>query len=160
MVSPMSTSKRLVLASLLSAAALAGGCNWVEGGRGYSSDTFTYISTEYSPKTVSLIDTRTGQTVWSYELPVGRQLVLEFIKGDPNAVADHLNPDTLRWDDWEPKTYFGTPRQQLKVPNATARRIDVALRPTPESAQAPRNFRTLREDPKADPTGIGELTGN
>ncbi len=124
------------LAAVLSAGLAVPGC-WIEGGRGYSGDSFTYISTEHQPKTVSVIDTRTGQTVWSYEVPVGRELVMEFYEGESARAADYLNPDILRWDDFEAGQLFGAPGKRVSVPPATARRIDVALRPAPESAAAP-----------------------
>lgn len=130
---------RLRLAAVLAGAAVLPGC-WVEGGRGNSSDSFTYVSTEYQPKTVSLVDTRTGQAIWSYEIPVGRELVMEFYQGEIATARDHLNPDTLRWDDFEAGTYFGSPRKRLNVPPSTARRLDVALRPAPEMAAAPQRY--------------------
>jgi hypothetical protein len=135
----LSRFRPLVAAGLLALPAVLGGC-WVEGGRGNSADAFTYVSTEYQPKTISLVDTRTGQTVWSYELPVGRQLNMQFFRGDSNTAADFLNPDTMTWDDVPAKTYFGLARQRLAVPPATARRIDVALRPSPELTPEPVRF--------------------
>lgn len=112
----------------LAAGVSLGGC-WTEGGRGYSNDSYTYISREWEPKTISVIDTRTGQAVWSYDVPVGRQLIMEFFRG---GSGDPALPDTLRWGDREAGTLFGLPENTVSVPTASVRRVDMKLRPVPE----------------------------
>src|SRR5262245_40626309 len=59
----------------------AAGCANKPGGPGYSDDTFTYYSLPHEPVTLSLMDTRTGQTVWTHEVPVGRELTVSFLEG-------------------------------------------------------------------------------
>ncbi|MFI4861162.1 MAG: hypothetical protein ACIAXF_10815 [Phycisphaerales bacterium JB063] len=44
----------------------------------YSEDRATYHSTYMSPKTVSVIDVLTDETVWSYDVPPGHVLMVEF----------------------------------------------------------------------------------
>lgn len=109
-----------------------GGCNpYKPGGSGQSADTFTYISDAFSPKTVSLIDTRTGETVWSYEVPVARQLTIRFYKTYKEQ-ADPNNPDLMRWEELKPGTEYGSLRNSMNVPPAEARRIDLTVRSIPE----------------------------
>ncbi len=126
--------RRIVLPRALTAAALlatslaTGGC-WTEGGRGYSNDSYTYISREWEPKTISVIDTRTGQAVWSYEIPVGRQLMMEFF---PNASGDPNLPDNLCWSERVAGRLFGVLDNTVSVPSASVRRVDMKVRPVPE----------------------------
>lgn len=123
-------SCRVVAAAGLAACSLLlTGC-WTEGGRGYSNDSYTYISREWEPKTISVIDTRTGQAVWSYEIPVGHQLMMEFYRG---RSKDPLLPDHLAWADREAGTIFGALTNTVAVPSASVRRVDMKLRPVPET---------------------------
>lgn len=123
------------MALALGAALLtAGGC-WTPGGWN-SDDSRVFQSAEYLPQTVSLVDTRTQQVVWTYDVPVGRQLVTRFVSpSSSQRVEDPAFPDTLMWDDWESGQMFGNPNRQQKVPPRTARRWEVSLRPGPEAAK-------------------------
>lgn len=121
-----------ILALALTALSPLSGCNpYRQGGSGQSADTYTYISDAHTPKTVSLIDTRTGETVWSYEVPVGRQLTMRFYKNYQSA-KDPNNPDTMRWEEFEAGTYYGGLHNTMNVPPQAARRIDFTLRNAPE----------------------------
>lgn len=122
-------ARNLLSTAMLAGSLAAGGC-WTEGGRGYSNDSYTYISREWEPKTISVIDTRTGQAVWSYEVPVGRQLIMEFFQG---GSGDATLPDRLHWGDRDAGTLFGLPENSVNVPSASARRVDMKLRPVPEA---------------------------
>ena len=122
-------SRPLTAAALLAATVVTGGC-WTEGGRGYSNDSYTYISREWEPKTISVIDTRTGQAVWSYEIPVGRQLMMEFFA---KAGTEPGMPDQLKWSDYPAGQAFGSLDHSVSVPSASVRRVDMKLRPVPES---------------------------
>lgn len=123
-------ARRLLAGAALCAPLCLAGC-WTEGGRGYSNDSYTYISRTWEPKTISVIDTRTGQSVWTYEIPVGRQLNIEFFQG---GSGDAMNPDQLKWSDREAGTIFSMLDNTVAVPAADARRVDWKLRPTPEYA--------------------------
>lgn len=107
-----------------------GGCHY-EGGPRYSADRYTYVSRTWSPKTVSLVDTRTGETTWSVDVPVGEQLVVGFSKGTgPNE----LRPDEIVWGLMPGGQRFGTRDNRQPCPPRHARRLDMTLRPAPEMA--------------------------
>ncbi|GAB4548711.1 MAG: hypothetical protein Tsb0013_09460 [Phycisphaerales bacterium] len=119
----------LLLGCSLSALTLPlGGCH-LEGGPRYSADRYTYVSRAWTPKTVSLIDTRTGETTWSVDVPVGQQLVVGFSQGTgPNE----LRPDEIVWGLMPAGRRFGSRDNRQPCPPADARRLDMALRPAPE----------------------------
>ncbi|MFN0011102.1 MAG: hypothetical protein ACKVS8_05595 [Phycisphaerales bacterium] len=123
-------SRRVVaFAGLAACSLLLTGC-WTEGGRGYSNDSYTYVSREWEPKTISVIDTRTGQAMWSYEIPVGRQLMMEFFA---DASENPSMPDRMRWADRKAGTTFGDLDNKIDVPSSSVRRVDMKLRPVPET---------------------------
>jgi len=131
--------RRLLLVSALSsAAALATGC-YREGGYMHSDDTYTYISRPGEPKTISVIDWTTGDTVWSHDLPVGRKLVIRFSKNQ--GIKDSPTPDLLMWEEMRAERTGGHLTNKQPVPNAATRRLEMTLRPRPEfqtfSAQQP-----------------------
>lgn len=125
----------------LAGAACLGGCGmwgtgpYRPGGAGYSDDTFTYVSESWTPTNVSLVDTRTGQTIWSVEIPVGQQCVVRFYRGtEPD---NEVYPDTMRWQLMPAGRESGELRSIAAVPPASARRVDVSLRPAPEMPRRP-----------------------
>lgn len=119
---------KMLGASLIVSAALAGGC-YTEGGIGYSLDQATYISTPWRPWTITLKDTRTGQDFWSVDVPVGKQLSLGFVSGDSK---DPFTPDVMNWAIMDAGEEFGRLGNSLPVPGRDARRLDASLRPAPE----------------------------
>ncbi len=131
-----SSSARVLVACVGLAAAGVGltGC-WTEGGLAYSQDAYTYVSTEWLPQTVTLVDTRTGQAVWSQEVPVGKKLVMRFTSGEDlsNKSPDPLYSDKLEWDLWPATKDFGSPSKSAWVPKVLCRRVDVKYRPVPEA---------------------------
>ncbi|CAN5835547.1 hypothetical protein BH11PLA1_BH11PLA1_22420 [soil metagenome] len=127
----LNTTRRLTVTTLLLAAALSlPGC-WTPGGtRGYLSDTYTYESTPDMPQTVTVIDRRTNEALWSYDVPVDMELVMRFT---PSVNTDDASlPDVLKWDVWKRGTKFGFPRNSVAMPDSSARLIDVKLRKSPE----------------------------
>lgn len=124
---------RMVLAAIAAAGSLAtSGCiGYKPGGNMASDDLFTYWSTPHMPQTVTLIDTRTGEKMWTYEIPVGQQLVMRFY-GDTTPGANLT--DTMRWEVMDVGDKFGSLDNILPVPGRFARRVDVEVRPTPEQA--------------------------
>ncbi|MBL0921506.1 MAG: hypothetical protein IBJ10_05185 [Phycisphaerales bacterium] len=127
-------SRRRLGAALLCGAflALGGGC-YFEGGSMSSADRFTYASTSWQPKTISVIDTRTGETIWSMDVPVGRKLVIDFNEAPSSEINDDPSrPDIMLWDIMENDRYFGALANKVRVPGPGLRRVDVTLRPTPE----------------------------
>lgn len=120
-----------LLASALVAAAASSGC-YFEGGPGWSADRFAYVSRTWTPKTVTLIDTRTGEAMWSMDVPVGQRLVIDFKTTQPMEKPDAWLPDTMHWDIMPERQRFGGLKNQMPVPPPSSRRVDVTLRPTPE----------------------------
>lgn len=121
---------RMVAAGALGALFAAGltGC-YVEGGAGASLDRHVYVSTEFRPVTLTVFDANTRQPQWSYDVPVGKKLVLEFYD---DAYPDEAYTTTkMKWDVWDQDQIFGAPGQEFKV--TKARYLDYRLRPTPEA---------------------------
>lgn len=126
-------TRRTAVAALAISAALAGlgGCvTYKPGGDGRSIDTFTYVSDALSPKTVTLLDLRTGETLWTYEVPVGRQLVVRFYENKKDAVSNM--PDIMRWDEMPAGKKHQQLRNLVNVPPAGSRRVDMTIRSIPE----------------------------
>lgn len=67
---------------------------------GCTTDRHTYISTEHSPKTLSLVDRVTEEAIWTADIPVGTKLVLDL---DVKVGEDNLmlmkdgHPTRMRW---------------------------------------------------------------
>ncbi|MEM8834972.1 MAG: hypothetical protein AAGD00_04035 [Planctomycetota bacterium] len=95
-----------------------------------SRDKHTYVSTTWRPWTVTLVDTRTGEPLWSVDVPVGQQLVVDFTEGSgPNE----YKPDMMAWRLMEAgRLGFGGSKNRIPVPSQYARRIEPTLRPVPE----------------------------
>ncbi len=150
----MLSRPRLMSAALAASAALAltaGGCSLLEmrpSGKLRSLDEFTYISTPYEPITITLVDTRDNQEFWSADVPIGKKLTIRFYpdKGEGSAYA----PDVMRWSIYDVKTKQTRLRNQITVPPADSRRIDMALRTGPEYPQSIELTRTI---PEAAPSG-------
>lgn len=136
-------------ATILASLALSAGC-YYEGGPLRSIDRFTYASTTWSPKTVTLVDTRTGEAMWSVDIPVGRQLVIDF---DTSKDADNTQwlPDEARWDLMPDTRRHGQLQNKMKVPPPQARRIDVSLRPVPEMPSGAPQASTVAPPANATP---------
>lgn len=98
-------------------------------GQGRSNDTFTYISTSHEPKTITLVDTRTSEKIWTCEVPVGQQLVIHFLDDER---AEMRGWDTMRWRLMPAWTAWGTLDNSMSVPPYTARRVNMTLRSGPE----------------------------
>ncbi|MCC6676125.1 MAG: hypothetical protein IT436_03175 [Phycisphaerales bacterium] len=126
---------RALLVSLAAAGSLAAmGCvGYHPGGNLQSEDTFTYWSTPHMPQTVTLVDTRTNEKMWTYEIPVGKELVMKFYKD--TSPGEHLS-DTMRWEVMDVEKTSGPLDNVLPVPDQFSRRVDVEVRPTPEQPPA------------------------
>jgi len=97
---------------------------------GRSADRYRYESTTWQPKTVTLTDTRTGETAWSVDIPVGQALQVSFSEGTgPNE----YRPDEIRWEMAPIGRTIITPMNRQPCPPASARRLDMTLRATPEN---------------------------
>jgi hypothetical protein len=119
------------------------GCNpYREGGSEASYDGNVYVSTSDQPKTVFLRDTRDGSEIWSYEIPVGRKLVVQFFH---DRYDNSTRPDMMRWDEMAPDNNYGSLKNEMAVPKT--RIIGFDLREPGESAPGVK--------PKGKPVGGG-----
>jgi len=117
----------LILVALVGAASLAA-CHY-PGGTRYSGGPSTYHSYATMPKTITLYDTRTGEAIWSVDIPVGRQLVLGFQEGTgPNE----FYPDELVWGTNELGRRSGRRENRQPCPPADSRRLEWEIREAPE----------------------------
>jgi len=108
---------------------LLGGC-YKEGGIGISLDLSTYKSTSTQPKTLTLVDSRTGDTLWSVDIPVGQQCVVRFYEGRNRK--DPMYSALMRWEVMKDGTVFGLLSNSMPVPDQYSRRLDMSIRPAPE----------------------------
>ena len=107
----------------------------------------TYYSTESRPATITIVDTRTAEPFFTIEIPVGKQLTLNFKEGEGDDPV--LTPDLMVYQIFDLGTSIGKLRNSVTVPNQYSRRIDVDYRPAPENA-APPPDEALRTDELAD----------
>lgn len=136
----------LIVPVLLSVAALSG-CNpYREGGSESSTDTNVYVSTSDSPKTIIVRDTRDRSEIWSYEVPVGSKLVVEFF---PDRFDSPTRPDLMRWGEMAPDNNYGSLRNEMAIPKT--RIIEMQIRPTGESAPGVKPKGKPATGPAADP---------
>jgi hypothetical protein len=111
------------------------GCYAPDGGAYPSSNgTFTYYSTTTSPKTIAIVDARSEAAFFTLELPVGQQLTFKFLTGGGNDEIE--TPDRMQWELFDIGTGTGRLTNQMTVPPAMARRIQIAIRPVPEQPPA------------------------
>jgi hypothetical protein len=107
----------------------------------------TYYSTESMPATVTIVDTRTEEPFFTIEIPVGKQLTLDFQEGEGDDPV--LTPDLMVYEVFPLGTSIGRLRNSVTVPNVYSRRIDVDYRQAPEEAARPID-QPLRADELAD----------
>ena len=132
---------RSMLALLTLPAVVLSGCNpFREVGAEASNGTSTFISTTDLPKTVWIKDYRDGSEIWSYELPVGRQLVVQFLKDKFDNLP--ARPDKMQWGEMAPGEQYGQLKNEMAVPRTTI--IGFDLRTPGESAPGvkPKGVRT------------------
>lgn len=120
----------LTLAGFIGVSALSGCATYAPGGSGFSNDTYTYYSTPHEPKNILIVDTRTGERFWMYEIPAGRQLVVRFYEDQYRDNA--YTPAAMRWEEMPIGQKYGTLSNVMAVPDAGSRRIDMDVRPGPE----------------------------
>lgn len=98
----------------------------------------TYYSTEQQPKSVVLVDTRDDSEIFRIDVPVGKQLTLDFVedRGDDPV----MRPDLMRYEIWDIGTTFGRLRNAVSVPNKYSRRIDWYLGDSPQYQEYPEDY--------------------
>lgn len=103
----------------------------------------TYQSTEEFPKTIMLIDTRSGERIFVVEIPVGKKLVVDFVQDSGDNPV--LTPDLMSWEIFSSDVKYGPLSNSMTVPNRWSRRIDVTMRDSSEYGN-PSSDRPLRVD--------------
>jgi hypothetical protein len=119
------TPRRAAVALSLAAVSLTamlGACS--------STEKIVYSSDTWHPKTVNLLDSRTGESVVTIDVPVGKQLNMWFQKSAQTAEKE--GQDTLHYSIRPLGDNGTTPGTVLSVPPPSARRLDVTLRKAPE----------------------------
>lgn len=118
----------------------AGGCGFAyrpyfdPGGSGVAIDEYTYVSQPGMPQSVRIIDTRTGETVFASDIPVGEQLVINF---DDDVFPEHETMTAeMRWRLMPAGNRYGQLRNRVPMPPASSRRVDLFVRQTPELPEA------------------------
>ena len=103
----------------------------------------TWESTEEVPKTITVIDTRSGERIFVMEIPVGQKLVIDFTEdmGDNEVIT----PALMSLELFPSGIGYGPLTNALTVPNRWSRRIDVSIRPSSEYAN-PMTDRPLNVD--------------
>lgn len=110
------------------------GCGYQSGSRGFKGSAHTYVSSEHLPATLTLVDTRTGEVVWTMDIPAGKQLVTRF---SADAGTDPVDrPDRLEYAVMDAGDRYGRLRSVVSVPNAASRRWELTYRSGPEFATA------------------------
>lgn len=100
-----------------------------QGGYPWSGGPETHYSTSTQPRTATLYDARTGEAIWTVDIPVGNQLVLGWSKGTgPNE----FYPDELQWGIMELGRIAGNRDNRIPVPPADSRRFEWEIREAPE----------------------------
>ncbi len=124
----------LIVSGLLAGLGSLSACStgYPTGGGSISRDAFPFESTSFSPKTVQLKDTRTGEVLWTYEIPVDRKLVVRFYPGR-NPTNTEM-PDEMRWEEWELGRDNGSLENKMPAPDSRYRRLDVFIRKAEPSA--------------------------
>ena len=124
-------ARPIVLSALALTLVALSGCTWLQRERGsqQSDDQHVYVSRPWEPKTVSLIDTRDNEVIWSYEVPVGEKLVLRF------EDHDKVEPgETMLWGAGDPNKGKIKLVNEIPVPASSSRKLSWVLRPVPEYA--------------------------
>ena len=141
--------RTLCLTSVLAASAgLVAGCYRPHGAlMSYSGGAQTYYSTEMQPKTVRVLDLRTGEVIFSMDIPVGKQLTLDFSPGEGDDPV--YSPDLMQYEIFDMGTMIGKLHNAMSVPSSNSRRVDIYMRPSPEYMTAAPE-RMLRTDELED----------
>lgn len=125
---------RSLTAMFITAAAITlsatSGCSWDSAGMKSSYGRFDYTSSVFTPYTVTLVDTTTGETLWTYEVPVGKTLSVRFLQ--PHD-AEGTGKDTMQWDVFDANRVGSTMSNSMPCPAASSRIVKVFVRDQPEA---------------------------
>jgi len=87
----------------------------------------TFQSTAAVPKTVAIVDTRTGEAVFELDIPLGKQLSIEFFKYSTSGERDGP-PNYMKYTVHALGRTIGSLDETVDLPAAWNRRLDVFMR--------------------------------
>lgn len=108
----------------------------VQTGCRASLDSHSYSSTPLMPVTVTVVDTGTGESLWAMDVPVNQKLRVRFYDDRRPEDAAGNRTAMMRWELTDPEKKTGKLRNEIAVPPASSRRIDMTLRESPEYASS------------------------
>ena len=85
-----------------------------------SQTPLVYYSTPGAPKTVAVVDLRTGENVFELAIPVGKQLSMRFTADYYEYNNFEHTPDKLAWGVLDLGQRMGPMTNQTNVPSASA----------------------------------------
>lgn len=105
-----------------------GGCvPWYQpGDQGFEGSVHIWPSQEHRPATVTLYDTRTGEAVWTIDVPPGKWLATRFRTGMGNDEV--YRPDLLEYSLFDEGRAYGQLRSSISVPGDSSRRLELTIR--------------------------------
>jgi len=121
-----------------------------------SQDAHIYESTPMLPMTVTIVDSTTGESLWSLDVPVNSKLKIRFYDDREPDNASGNRTAMMRWDLTSPDKNSGKLTNEEAVPLAHSRRIDVTLRDIPEFATSGA-FVAPTTPSNPPPTGSGDM---
>ncbi|MFA6046730.1 MAG: hypothetical protein WC718_17230 [Phycisphaerales bacterium] len=134
-----------LLAAALGSALLLPGC---------SHERYSYASTAHVPLSIAMKNTTTGETVWSYDVPVGQQLNLTFQRDAD--LADAQGYDDMVWTVCDLGKVDKGRTNTLRVPPPSERRLEMSVRSTNEPRlAAPVESERANANAAYPPTGPG-----
>lgn len=140
-------ARRLLLT--ISTMLLLCGCYYPRGAwYAHVGQAATYWSTESRPTTITILDTRTMEPFFTVEIPVGKELVLNFKEGEGDNEVQ--TPDLMLYEVFELGKTTGTLHNSMSIPDRFSRRIDVTYRPAPEYAKTPPDEQDRIDQSKPD----------
>lgn len=144
------------------AAALAlftGSTGCVHSPYGMSLDRHNYTSTPHTPLTLTLVDTMTGETVWSIDVPMLKKVVIDVDHDDhwTTSLTPTTRPNEIRWGIFEPDQRFGVLTEKQKLSgNPVVLKVSIREKgeaytlPIDEADEPFRNPNDLGQNPKID----------
>lgn len=139
----MSIGRTLAVSVALASSLVLGACHRPQGAlMAATGSSQTYPSYETSPKSIHVLDLRTGEVIFAMDVPPGKQLSMDFVEGEGDDPV--YTPDLMRYEVFDLGTMTGALANSMTVPGASSRRVDVFIRQGPEfRASAPEHeYRT------------------
>ncbi len=120
-----------------------------------SLDSHSYSSTPLMPMTVTVVDTTTGESLWAMDVPVDQKLRVRFYDNRSSDDSTGNRTAMMRWELTSTDKSTGKLRNEIAVPLAHSRRIDVSIRDIPEYASTGAYVSPVRN--QAPPPTSGDM---